>query len=134
MGYRSDVYIAVAFASADDLKEVVAVYTIDPRVQKLDLLKEWEVKEDNILYYHSDYVKWYDSYEEVQGIEHMLSLVDDFFHSEREMPLAYRAIRIGEETDDIEQREQHGDGDGDVTLIEKLFDGMSVTRHVEILL
>lgn len=134
MGYRSDVYIAVAFANEKDMKEVMAVYAIDPRVQKLDLLKEWEVKEDNILYYHSDYVKWYDSYEEVQGIEHMLSLVDDFFHSEREMPLAYRAIRIGEETDDIEQREQHGDGDGDVTLIEKLFDGMSVTRHVEILL
>tara|TARA_R110000764_G_scaffold121941_1_gene209559 strand:- start:195 stop:599 length:405 start_codon:yes stop_codon:yes gene_type:complete len=134
MGYRSEVHIGVAFASADDLKEVVAVYTIDPRVQKLDLLKEWEVKEDNILYYHGDYVKWYDSYEDVQGIEHMLNLVDQF-HIDRDIPIAYRFIRLGEDIHDCEERCENGGGGGDDgTLIEKLFDGMSVTRHVEILL
>ena len=132
MGYRSDVYIAVAFANEKDMKEVMAVYAMNPHVQKHNLLDHWDIRDGNILYFEEKHTKWYDAYEDVQGIEHMLSLVDDFFHSEREMPLAYRAIRIGEEPDDIEQREQHGDGDG--SLIEKLFDGMSVTRHVEILL
>ena len=131
MGYRSDVYIGVAFANADDLKEVVAVYTIDPRVQKHNLLQEWEVKEDNILYYHADYVKWYDSFDDVTGIEHMLHLADKFYE-ERDMPVAYRFIRIGEEGADVEDRYEHGGDDG--TLIEKLYDGMSVIRQVEIAL
>ena len=131
MGYYSEVHIAVAFANADDLKEVVAVYTIDPRVQKHNLLQEWEVKEDNILYYHADYVKWYDSFDDVTGIEHMLHLADKFYE-ERDMPVAYRFIRIGEEDTDVEDRYEHGGDDG--TLIEKLYDGMSVIRQVEIAL
>lgn len=131
MGYRSDVYIGVAFANADDLKEVVAVYTIDPKVQKHNLLKEWDVLEDNILYYHGDCVKWYDNYEDVQGIEHMLHLADKF-HEERDMVVAYRFIRIGEEDTDTEDRYEHG-GDGG-SLIDKLFEGMTIVRHVEIAL
>ncbi len=130
MGYRSDVYIAVAFASEEDMKEVVAVYTIDPRVQKHNLLQEWEVKEDNILYYHGDYVKWYDSFDDVTGIEHMLHLADKF-HEERDMPVAYRFIRIGEEDTDVEDRYEHG-GDNGGALIDKLFEGMSIIRQVEI--
>ena len=131
MGYYSEVHIAVAFANADDLKEVVAVYTIDPRVQKHNLLQEWEIKDDNILYYHADYVKWYDSFDDVTGIEHMLHLADKFYE-ERDMPVAYRFIRIGEEGADVEDRYEHGGDDG--TLIEKLYDGMSVIRQVEIAL
>ena len=109
----------------------MAVYTIDPRVQKHNLLQEWEVKEDNILYYHADYVKWYDSFDDVTGIEHMLHLADKFYE-ERDMPVAYRFIRIGEEGADVEDRYEHGGDDG--TLIEKLYDGMSVIRQVEIAL
>jgi len=131
MGYRSDVYIAVAFANADDLKEVVAVYTIDPRVQKHNLLQEWDVREDNILYYHGDDVKWYDDYEDVQGVEHMLHLADKF-HEERDMPVAYRFIRIGENDNDTETREEHG-GDGG-ELMEMLWDRMQVVRTVEVTL
>ena len=129
MGYRSDVYIAVAFASEEDMKEVLAVYTIDPRVQKYNLLQGWEVTEDNILYYHNDYVKWYSDYDDVEGIEHMLRLADKF-HEERDMPIAYRFIRLGEEDTDIEDRYEHGGDNG--SLIDKLFNGMTVIRQVEI--
>ena len=129
MGYRSDVYIAVAFASEEDMKEVLAVYTIDPRVQKYNLLQGWEVTEDNILYYHGDYVKWYSDYDDVEGIEHMLRLADKF-HEERDMPIAYRFIRLGEEDTDIEDRYEHGGDNG--SLIDKLFNGMTVIRQVEI--
>ena len=127
MGYRSDVYIAVAFANADDLKEVVAVYTIDPRVQKHNLLQEWDVREDNILYFKETSIKWYDTYEDVQGVEHMLHLADKF-HEERDMPVAYRFIRIGENDNDTETREEHG-GDGG-ELMEMLWDRMQVVRTV----
>ena len=131
MGYRSDVYIAVAFANADDLKEVVAVYTIDPRVQKHNLLQEWDVREDNILYFKETSIKWYDTYEDVQGVEHMLHLADKF-HEERDMPVAYRFIRIGENDNDTETREEHG-GDGG-ELMEMLWDRMQVVRTVEVTL
>ena len=131
MGYRSDVYIAVAFASKSDMEEVLAVYTLDPRVQKADLVKDWEVKEDNILLYSAEEVKWYDNYEDVQGIEYMLTLADQF-HEERDMPIAHMFIRMGEEINDIEVREEHGGDDGN--LIEKLWDGVQLSRSVEVTL
>jgi len=131
MGYRSDVYIGVAFQSEADLKEVLAVYTIDPRVQKLNLLKEWDVMEDNILFCITEGTKWYDNYEDVQGIEHMLTLAEQF-HAERDMPVAYRFVRVGEDECDLELREEHGGDEGQ--LIEKLWDGMRTTRTVEITL
>lgn len=135
MGYRSDVYIAVAFANEEDMKEVMAVYAMNENVQKFNLLERWTIKADNILYFEETGTKWYDNYEDVQGVEHMLSVADDF-HSEREMPLAYRTIRIGEETNDIERREEHGyDASGVAQpLMEMLWDRMSIIREVEITL
>jgi|TARA_R110000822_G_scaffold9146_11_gene35734 hypothetical protein len=132
MGYRSDVYIAVAFTCEEDLKEVLAVYAIDPLVQKHDLLKAWEQREDNILYFHEDSVKWYDSSEAVQGIMHMLSLVDTFYEERDEMQVAHRFVRIGEEMDDIEERYEIGNDQG--ILIDKLWEGISIIRNVEVTL
>ena len=116
MGYRSDVYIAVAFAREEELKEVLAVYAIDPLVQKHDLLKAWEQREDNILYFHEDSIKWYDSSEDVQGILHMLSLMEHFYENRDEMQMAYRF------------------GTGDGTLIDKLWEGINIHRNVEVTL
>jgi hypothetical protein len=129
MGYYSEVHIAVAFQNEADLKEVVAVYAMDPRVQKHELLKDWEVMKDNVLYLHYDYTKWYDSFEEVQGCEYLMQLVETF-HEERDMAFAYRFIRIGEEEPDIERNEQHGGDDGE--LIQMLWDRMQVVRTVEV--
>jgi len=131
MGYRSDVYIGVAFASEEDMKEVLAVYALDPRVQKYNLLKQWEIKDDNMLYFEEESTKWYDSYEAVQGVEHILDLAESF-HSERDMPMAFRMMRIGEDIGDIEEKYEHGGDDG--TLIDKLFDGIKLVRHVEVTL
>jgi hypothetical protein len=39
-------------------------------------------------------------------------------------------IRMGEEIDDIEVREDHGGDDGN--LIEKLWDGVQLSRSVEV--
>lgn len=128
MGYYSEVHIAVAFQNEADMKEVIAVYAMDPRVQKHNLLGDWDVREDNVLYFHSDYSKWYDSFEDVLGYEYLMQLVETF-HEEREMPFAYRFIRIGEEEQDIERREQHGGDDGE--LIEMLWERMQVVRTVE---
>ena len=130
MGYYSEVHIAVAFTNEADLKEVVAVYAMDPRVQKHELLKYWEVMENTVLYMRRDYVKWYNSSDEwVQGCEYLMQLVETF-HEERDMPFAYRFIRIGEEEPDIERNEQHGGDDGE--RLEMLWDRMQVVRTVEV--
>ena len=129
MGYRSDVYIGVAFENEADLKELLAVYAIDPRVQKLNLMKEWDVMEDNILLCVIEGTKWYAGYEDVQGIEHMLNLADKF-DAERDMPIAYRFVRLGEDEDDIETREEHNGDEGQ--LIEKLWAGMQLSRKMEV--
>ena len=129
MGYRSDVYIGVAFENEADLKELIAVYAIDPRVQKLNLLKEWDVMEDNILLCVIEGTKWYDGFEDVQGIEHMLNLADKF-DAERDMPIAYRFVRLGEDEGDTETREEHNGDEGQ--LIEKLWAGMQLSRKMEV--
>ena len=129
MGYRSDVHIAVTFNDIATLREVMAVYAMNPTVQKYNLTEYWEMKDDTTLYYSAKGIKWYDNYEDVQGYEHMMS-VAEMFHKERDIAFAYYFVRIGEDTNDIETREQHGGDDG--TLMEKLWDAMQIVRCVEL--
>ena len=129
MGYRSEVHIAVTFNDIATLREVMAVYAMHPAVQRYNLAEEWEMKGDTTLYYSAEHIKWYESYEDVQGYEHMMS-VAEMFHKERDIAFAYYFVRIGEEMDDMETRGQHGGDDG--SLMEKLWDAMQITRCVDI--
>ena len=130
MGYYSDITIAVAFASKEDMDEVLAVYAMLPEVQKHNILAEyWERREDNILLYTHDSVKWYETFEDVQAVERLRSLVEEF-HEQRNMPFAWHKIRIGEDESDLEVEDAHGGDDGE--LMEKLWEGMRLTRYVEL--
>lgn len=150
MGYRSDVYIAVAFDSKKNMDEVIAVYALNTNVEKHDLVNDWVIKDDNILYFHAENVKWYDNYEDVQGYEHMFELVEKFYEA-RGFSSAYRLVRIGEGDEDVEDRSDWFDGDyehnadddplfenedddTDTTLIDKLMNGMHFVRKVEVTL
>jgi hypothetical protein len=90
MGYRSDVYLRIA----EPLVEVVdAARKLDENLDKMlskgaKLCKE---KTD----FNWGWVKWYDSYPEVQAVESLLSMLqeDD-----------YGFIRIGEEDGDIDRQ------------------------------
>jgi len=130
MGYYSDITIAVAFASKADMDEVLAVYAMLPEVQEYKLLDEyWERREDNIMLYTHDSVKWYASFEDVQAVERLKSLVEEF-HEARGMPFAWHKIRIGEDENDLEIDEAHGGDEG--KLIEKLWEGMRLVRYTEV--
>lgn len=131
MGYRSTVHLAVAFGSRQNMKEILSVYAMHPFVQKHKLLDEWEEKEDNILYLHQDYVKWYDSYEDVQGFEHLFKLVEQFY-DERALPYAWRSIRLGEDIGDVEVRDNYGDDQTSTELIDLLWDNMQVEVNVDV--
>jgi hypothetical protein len=129
MGYRSDVHIAVAFNDGAILREVMAVYAMHPAVQKYNLVKDWEMKDDTTLYYSAEDIKWYPGYEDVQAYEHLM-FVAELFYEERDIAFAYYFVRIGGNLDDIEIREQDGGDDG--TLMDKLWDAMQITRSVDI--
>ena len=104
MGYQSDVVIAVAMASKENMDELLSVYALNMYVQKNNLLPEWGVGEYQgawVAMYTAECVKWYDSYDDVKGLSALPKLAETFWE-ERGLPYAYRFIRVGEEYEDIE--------------------------------
>lgn len=130
MGYRSDVLIAVAFRNKEDRDEVWAVYCMDPRVQKHNLAGAWKNHDEGdypVLWYEDTDVKWYDNYEDVQGIEHLIAVASDFAQ-ERGHPFGAINYRIGEDLSDIETTEREADPDGN--LLSYLFDMCGISREL----
>ena len=110
MGYRSDVSIIVAFDNLDNMKEVLAVYLLDPRVKEHELMQHWNVyKYDTSkdASYMSDAVyylklnecdwKWYDSYDDVQGLKYLCGLADKFVEEREDFNVAWKEVSIGED-------------------------------------
>ncbi len=132
MGYTSDVVIAFAFNSKEQIDEVMAIYRMHKFVQEHDLAKEWQVHDWNGVWgltYSSADVKWYESYEDVQGFEHMENVVVDFAENRDGFEYAYRKLRIGEDDADIEEN-HHGHQEDNSTLSDELWDRMSLTREI----
>jgi hypothetical protein len=130
MGYRSDVIIAVAFKDKAHRDEVWAVYCMDPRVQKHNLTGAWKNHDEGdypVLWYQGNYVKWYDSYEDVQGIEHLIEVASNFA---QERGYHYGSIyyRVGEEMTDMESAERAADPDGG--MMSMLYDLCGIERRV----
>ena len=147
MGYHSDIVIAFAFERREQIDEVMAVYRLHPLVQAHDLAECWEVHDwDGVwgLTYQDINVKWYDSYEAVQGIKHMENLVESFANErgtdvggtdengKQELvhlfPYAFRSIRIGEEIEDVEI---YTADTGNVALVDELIDRLNIQREIE---
>lgn len=113
MGYRSDVLIAVAFRDNAHRDEVWAVYIMDPRVKEHGLAAAWRNYDNGeypVLWYKEDGVKWYESFDDVQGVNHLIDVASDFA-AERGLHYASIQLRVGEEMTDIENVERHADGD-----------------------
>ena len=113
MGYRSEVGIILSAEAYELLvceleKErvdrILNNNNPDKFMSTLELLDEMEEdgkpnlperSTDIILYY--SWIKWYDSYDEINFIERMLDMME-------ERDLAYSFLRIGEENQDIDAR------------------------------
>lgn len=148
MGYRSEIVLLVAVQKPEQADELMAVYALDPNVQKYDLLKEWtrhDYGEDGIVFaYYNDHTKWYSEYEDVQGMERLLSLAQAFSDERGQdvgmldengeqpvitmFPYATMKIRIGEDIQDIEGENYSSDD----TLAEMLWQRASVRRSIDL--
>jgi len=145
MGYRSDVVIAFAFKKKEQIDEVMAIYRMHPFVQAYELEEQWKIHDwDGCwgLTLHVEDVKWYPTFDDVQGLEHMLCVVQDFAEQRGQdvsqinddgaqdiisaFPYAYRKLRIGEEDGDIER-----EADGNDHLIDDLYERITLVRHFE---
>ena len=110
MGYRSDVGIVVAFDNLDNMKEVLAVYLLDPRVKEHELMQHWGVYKydtskdasymSDAVYYlklEEENWKWYDSYDDVQGLKYLYELADKFVEERENFDVGWKEVSIGED-------------------------------------
>lgn len=109
MGYRSEVWLSVAVPTQTILSELVSVYALDERVKKHKVLDDFAVKlHTNDCYFftltiHATDTKWYEMFEDVQAAHYLAELCQSFYQERGdEFAYAYKFIRIGEETGDIE--------------------------------
>ena len=120
MGYRSDGIIVVAFESLEEMREVLAVYRLDPRVQKHNpFQKDIDDDSDDYWTFHTyaldedttcylmrlDFYgwKWYADYEDVQSYQHIFTVCKQFARERENFTYAYRFVRGGENHDDYDE-------------------------------
>ena len=63
-------------------------------------------------------MKWYESYEDVKCHEALVSLAKEWADESDNPEIGYKFVRIGEDTDDIEQKDG-GDADWDWVQVER---------------
>ena len=122
MGYRSDVAIVFAFADTLIRDAFITQIEDDPALQYFS--KEFESTDEYELpavrFYATD-VKWYESYPDVQAVEHLCTKATDIGG-------AWVKVRIGEDDDDTET-----DNDCSDQLSDRFhyYDYVRVSRRIE---
>lgn len=132
MGYRSEVAYAIALRNREDKDALLAQLHDDvlEQIRKDGCFTE----EDDRLLFHDNGVKWYSSrllmgaaegYPEVDAHEALIQAAKDA--SSEGMPMTGIFVRIGEETDDIEE-DFWGDASDDG--LPEWFDLIEVERRI----
>jgi len=128
MGYRSDVVLAIAFETPEQMEEVLAVYAMDPLVQKHNIMQEWRMDDCHPrMVYFAESVKWYPRFEDVQAVS-CIDQVAGQFASKRGFNYGLYYLRYGEDVNDVE--ETHGGSDRE--LAHALSDLVTVHRSIEV--
>jgi hypothetical protein len=131
MGYRSDVAYTIRFTSDHDENNKQSFFTFLAEAkskaataacftEETGQWSEFEVDEKRLrINFAADDVKWYESYPDVQCHEALLDLAAEWVNDEdNNSGIAYKFVRIGEDDDDIEQKEG-GDVDWDWLQVER---------------
>lgn len=104
MGYRSDVAYVIKFENMDTLN-AFKVSTLFEDKDMRGALDECETDEKRVLIrFSAESVKWYESYPDVDSHERLISAACD-----EPFKAGVRFVRIGEDYDDIEVRDQGDD-------------------------
>lgn len=125
MGYRSDVAYVIVFETVEDLKRFTAVnQLIDERKKALEECRVEVGSSDDhpLISFSANDVKWYESFPDVQAHHELLCYLD-----ESDINAGAYFVRIGEEMEDIEQKEH-----GDQSLIYEAVDCIRIVRSVDL--
>jgi hypothetical protein len=135
MGYRSDVAMMAVFANAEQHDEVMAVYAMNPSVQKRKLVAEWRRVDlrtgEVVRIYEGINLKWYVGYEFVDGMEALASVLADF-HENRGFDYAWGFARIGEDSEDVTYDLASPGTDRSEDLRDILYDGFQIERRIHV--
>jgi hypothetical protein len=124
MGYYSEVAYVIAFDDELNLGKFINYVFGSGDEHMITALKECIVEFDNKrVCFHSPSSKWYDSYEDVKGHTRLYELCHDEEAPFHEL-CDYRFIRIGEETEDIQEESSSGHLDP--------YDDFYVVRHINL--
>lgn len=98
MGYRSEVAIKCEEKAFEMFRETY---------KRVELMPDKVYKDGDYFILYWDWIKWYDSYEDVGAIESVMDELDELQDPNREEKTGYgyRFMRLGEEDTDIETRE-----------------------------
>ena len=133
MGYRSDVAYTIRFTTDDErakqsfytfLAEAKAKAATAPCFgEEVRSWSEFTVDEGRLrISFFANDVKWYETYPDVKCHEALIELADEWANDEdNHSEIAYMFVRIGEENDDIEEK-QGGEYD---------FDWLRVCRSID---
>ena len=149
MGYRSEGIMVVAFESLAEMMEVLAVYRLDPRVQKHNPFQKdidddgddywtfhtYALDEDTTCYLmRLDFYgwKWYENYEDVQSYLHISTVCKQFATERENFTYAYRFVRGGEEHDDYEELSYGSESYLSQMLVERLTEEIFVRMTWEL--
>jgi len=115
MGYRSDVAYTIRFVDDEATNNERSFYTflVEAKSNAATALcfttpntPSWVFEVDEGQYqinFYADNVKWYESFADVQAHETLLSLANEWDNDEdNHAHIAFQFVRIGEETDDIQ--------------------------------
>lgn len=111
MGYYSEVAYVIAFEDEQNMGKFINHVFGSGDEHMIEALKDCIVdfKEARINF-HASSTKWYESFEEVQGHTRLYELCRDEDAPFHDM-CDFRYMRVGEETEDVEEEGSYGDHD-----------------------
>ena len=95
MGYRSEVCIALDASAADSLNAYMEVLPNNKHIKELLNDADGTIESEGVLKYYWDHIKWYEGYPGIDVLDTLLCNLPDE---------AYGFVRIGEDSQDIEER------------------------------
>lgn len=115
MGYRSEVK-CIIYGHPEILDAFIAKHTMKGNkflselsdhitygmIDRTEYLAigEKRIHKNKIMDFHGDQFKWYDEYEDVQGLNQLMDDIDENYEGE----LDFEFVRVGEEYKDIEHK------------------------------
>ena len=127
--YTSDVFFGIAFKNAEEMREVLAVYAMDPLVQKFNIMDKWNLRFDGevpFMFYNEEGVSW--SPGGWSGALVDIVKTAGTFAKERGFHFGWYFLRFGENYDDVDGPRW----DGPVDLVSYLSEKVRFNRSIEV--